>query len=692
MPKPTPPTVSFPETEQPFRYFCQRVLPAVYSDELSYYEMLCKVADYLNVTISNVNILNDDVKKINEFVIEMYEWIENYFNSLDVQEEINKRLDEYVKDGTLANLLKPFTTEFNKEIELIKGDIQSTNAKIQSTNERIDNIIFSNQPTEGNTELIDIRAQDNGYIFPSAGMHVRNIDEQLMPNVNVPTANYAFVYYVTNGAIIDEPNRKIVFPAGLSGYNSYAGYRLPTFSTWPYSRYPLLITLDFNAGELPVEAILIENADSARPMQSGYIVGSKAFFYYSWKDNTVKNITIAIRKKETEKLTETSELTITGVSTLNPTPLNVEIDNINNIINTGLEDISGLFSVTNNANAKPGASWNSDTNTLTLQSGYAYNNCYAGYISDRTISEINGKRISGTFVANVNTTDNIEFIVKSNKEITDKIITYNTIEGVTTANFSCTVPDGSVYFYAAMNINTSTPITSPIIVKLISFDSRTLELTSSESKLLSKWADKKMSCFGDSYTAQNGWQQTVVSILGLREYKNTAISGGTLVYNYKSIENTDKDSDIVTILYGTNDYASNANLGTMQDPSSTTPATFYSALRYVFEWLSINLPSAKILPMTHTQRWGTSIDVKFKEDNGINDRGFIKNNLGFSLEDYANAIVEVARLYGFTTLDMFHDLGVNEYNDQAFYVADLLHPNPKGYSKIAYAVSAKLVQ
>ena len=198
MPKPTPPTVSFPETEQPFRYFCQRVLPAVYSDELSYYEMLCKVADYLNVTISNVNILNDDVKKINEFVIEMYEWIENYFNSLDVQEEINKRLDEYVKDGTLANLLKPFTTEFNKEIELIKGDIQSTNARIQSTNERIDNIIFSNQPTEGNTELIDIRAQDNGYIFPSAGMHVRNIDAQLMPNVNVPTANYAFVYYVTN--------------------------------------------------------------------------------------------------------------------------------------------------------------------------------------------------------------------------------------------------------------------------------------------------------------------------------------------------------------------------------------------------------------------------------------------------------------------------------------------------------------
>ena len=32
----------------PFRFWCQKVLPLVYDDSLSYYELLCKVIDYLN--------------------------------------------------------------------------------------------------------------------------------------------------------------------------------------------------------------------------------------------------------------------------------------------------------------------------------------------------------------------------------------------------------------------------------------------------------------------------------------------------------------------------------------------------------------------------------------------------------------------------------------------------------------------
>lgn len=35
---------------RPFRFWCQKVLPLVYDDSLSYYELLCKVVDYLNKT------------------------------------------------------------------------------------------------------------------------------------------------------------------------------------------------------------------------------------------------------------------------------------------------------------------------------------------------------------------------------------------------------------------------------------------------------------------------------------------------------------------------------------------------------------------------------------------------------------------------------------------------------------------
>ena len=47
---------------EPLRFFCQLALPAVYDDELSYYEVLCKVVNELN---GNVGLFNELVEQIN---------------------------------------------------------------------------------------------------------------------------------------------------------------------------------------------------------------------------------------------------------------------------------------------------------------------------------------------------------------------------------------------------------------------------------------------------------------------------------------------------------------------------------------------------------------------------------------------------------------------------------------------------
>ena len=39
----------------PFRFWCQKVLPLVYDDSLSYYELLNKVVKYLNDVIANAD-------------------------------------------------------------------------------------------------------------------------------------------------------------------------------------------------------------------------------------------------------------------------------------------------------------------------------------------------------------------------------------------------------------------------------------------------------------------------------------------------------------------------------------------------------------------------------------------------------------------------------------------------------------
>lgn len=88
-----------------FRHWCQKVLPAVYDDSLSYYELLCKVVAYLNTTMQNVNVLHDDVQNLYEAYTQLQRYVNNYFDNLDVQEEIDNKLDRMVEDGTLAAIV-----------------------------------------------------------------------------------------------------------------------------------------------------------------------------------------------------------------------------------------------------------------------------------------------------------------------------------------------------------------------------------------------------------------------------------------------------------------------------------------------------------------------------------------------------------------------------------------------------------
>lgn len=91
---------------RPFRFWCQKVLPLVYDESLSYYELLCKVVDYLNKTMSELMNMGDDIKNLHDALEKLEQYVRDYFDNLDVQEEINKKLDELVQDGTLGGLIQ----------------------------------------------------------------------------------------------------------------------------------------------------------------------------------------------------------------------------------------------------------------------------------------------------------------------------------------------------------------------------------------------------------------------------------------------------------------------------------------------------------------------------------------------------------------------------------------------------------
>ena len=58
-----------------FKFWCYKVLPLVYDDSLSYYEVLCKVVNYINKLIEQDKIFGDELTKLKEDLETVQEWI-----------------------------------------------------------------------------------------------------------------------------------------------------------------------------------------------------------------------------------------------------------------------------------------------------------------------------------------------------------------------------------------------------------------------------------------------------------------------------------------------------------------------------------------------------------------------------------------------------------------------------------------
>lgn len=90
-----------------FKFWCQKVLPLVYDDSLSYYELLCKVVDYINNLVHDNSLTIDKVEQLEAYV-------NNYFDNLDVTQEISDKLDEMASDGTLTEIVQPILNELSQ--------------------------------------------------------------------------------------------------------------------------------------------------------------------------------------------------------------------------------------------------------------------------------------------------------------------------------------------------------------------------------------------------------------------------------------------------------------------------------------------------------------------------------------------------------------------------------------------------
>lgn len=64
-----------------FKFWCYKVLPLVYDDSLSYYEVLCKVVKYINDLIDSDKEIIEDVDELKAELSVVQQWINNYDTS-----------------------------------------------------------------------------------------------------------------------------------------------------------------------------------------------------------------------------------------------------------------------------------------------------------------------------------------------------------------------------------------------------------------------------------------------------------------------------------------------------------------------------------------------------------------------------------------------------------------------------------
>ena len=144
--------------------------------------------------------------------------------------------------------------------------------------------------------------------------------------------------------------------------------------------------------------------------------------------------------------------------------------------------------------------------------------------------------------------------------------------------------------------------------------------------------------------------------------------GVTLSFTQR-YKNIDKNTDVIVVLGGTNDYGyalpAWANpLGVYGDD---TVETFFGALKVLIDGFEENYPNAKPVFVTPIYR-------KEQESNGIPN----KNVYGFTLSDYVEAVKETCEKRNVACFDAFNEITEIDGYTYREYEVDGLHLNTEG--------------
>ena len=123
---------------KPFAKMCCSIgnIPTSYTVSMSYEEQLLWLCNYLeNTVIPAVNDNTEAIEELQRYYQELKYYVDHYFDDLNIQEEINNKLDAMALDGTLAEIIN----------EEIFSDLNDTINEVKNTTDTIEPIVYDNE-------------------------------------------------------------------------------------------------------------------------------------------------------------------------------------------------------------------------------------------------------------------------------------------------------------------------------------------------------------------------------------------------------------------------------------------------------------------------------------------------------------------------------------------------------------------
>ena len=113
--------------------FCYTIgmIPTSYKVSLTYEEQIIAIGHYLEETV--IPALNNNAEAVAELqtlFVQLKDYVENYFDDLNVQEEINNKLNQMAQDGTLSKIINEnIFNELNNKVNTLQEEYEKTKLK-----------------------------------------------------------------------------------------------------------------------------------------------------------------------------------------------------------------------------------------------------------------------------------------------------------------------------------------------------------------------------------------------------------------------------------------------------------------------------------------------------------------------------------------------------------------------------------